>query len=612
MDINLNILLSFTIILLVSLFEINAADSCENPCHDNHLKGECKGIYDDDKQLAQHYASIFFGNNEKDFLRNLSGINIIIWHRNIDYKLTNKSEWNKNSQKFRVWALEIWEKMEDEFDKHYCYFFDKDVNIENLKSISKKVPKLFENIFDIITGLNNKASIKINKDVEGSTFKENFKNKLRSLNDDLYKKMDEENDIEYNVERISEARYSIFVQLLQNGDLDSNFVTQFFEESTFNNQQLYSRIEETFGSKYSQEIAIRIVEQSQAKLNLELEGKSDSKKEAINEVEEIMNEMGIIDNDKKDISSSRNSNKRSRKNLSKKQKKHVEANKVNIVENTKQYLESDVEDNTNNNQSLNNEISESFHADKNFNEDNVENDEDNEGWVLNKKDEIKLRKEGKKKKEEEEKLKRLNKLKGKDIVDKTSFSFNNIKKMNFKEFYDAEMKKKNILNNESIIDNKIKINDDLEKIENSKQIKDKKLFVNPEISFKEILDKKDSRNELTGNNKLKEENKEGKCEKEDKFKSAEEDDKALVSSNKIVNSSNISPFTPINYLEEDALNERFMRFISSNEDPRKIIPSLDLGVIVYELNKHFKHFQKIRMKNNCHDKNVNLTFGEFQ
>jgi len=65
--------------------------------------------------------------------------------------------------------------MEDEFDKHYCYFFDKNVNIENLKSISKKVPKLFENIFDIITGLNNKASIKINKDVEGSTFKENFK-----------------------------------------------------------------------------------------------------------------------------------------------------------------------------------------------------------------------------------------------------------------------------------------------------------------------------------------------------------------------------------------------------------------------------------------------------
>ena len=52
---------------------------------------------------------------------------------------------------------------------------------------------------------------------------------MRSLNDDLYKKMDEENDIEYNVERISEARYSIFVQLLQNGDLDSNFVTQFFE-----------------------------------------------------------------------------------------------------------------------------------------------------------------------------------------------------------------------------------------------------------------------------------------------------------------------------------------------------------------------------------------------
>jgi len=52
---------------------------------------------------------------------------------------------------------------------------------------------------------------------------------LRSLNDDLYKKMNEENDIESKVNRLFEARYSIFVQLLQNGDLDSNFVTQFFE-----------------------------------------------------------------------------------------------------------------------------------------------------------------------------------------------------------------------------------------------------------------------------------------------------------------------------------------------------------------------------------------------
>uniref|UniRef100_A0A915P336 Uncharacterized protein n=1 Tax=Meloidogyne floridensis TaxID=298350 RepID=A0A915P336_9BILA len=282
----------------ISLFEIDAADPCENPCHDNHLKEECKGLYDDDKQLAQHYSNIFFGENEKYFLRNLSGINIIIWHRNIDYKLTNKSEWNKNSQKFR--------------------------------------------------------------------------NKLRSLNDDLYKKMDEENDIESKVNRLFEARYSIFVQLLQNGDLD---------KTTFNNQQLYSRIEETYGSKYSQEIAIRIVEQSQAKLNLELDGKSDSKKEEINEVEEILNEMGITDNDRKDITSSTNSNKQSKKNRKKNQnKKHVEATKVNIVKNTKQYLESDVEDNTKNNQSLNNEISESFQMDKNFNEDNVENDEDNEGW----------------------------------------------------------------------------------------------------------------------------------------------------------------------------------------------------------------------------------------
>jgi len=398
------------------------------------------------------------------------------------------------------------------------------------------------------------------------------------------------------------------------------------KESTFNNQQLYSRIEETFGSEYSQEIAIRIVEQSQAKLNLELEGKSDSKKgykfykilslknflEEINDVQEILNEMGIIDNDRKDISSSRNSNKQSKKNRKKNQnKKHVEATKVHVVENTKQYFESDIDDNTKNNQSLNNEISESFQANKNFNEDNVENDEDNEGWVLNKKDEMKLRKEEKKRKEEEERLKRINKLKGKDIMDKT-YSFNNIKKMNYKEYYDAEMKKKNILTSESIIDNKIKINEDLEKINNSKQINDRKLFVNPAISFKAILDKKDSRNELNGNSKLKEENKEVKCEKEDKFRSAEKDDRALVPSNKIVNSSKFSPFTPINYLEEDALNEKYMRFILSNEDPRKIIPSLDLGVIVDELNKRFKHFQKIRMKNNCQDKNVNLTFGKFQ
>ncbi|CAK5110282.1 unnamed protein product [Meloidogyne enterolobii] len=323
--------------------------------------------------------------------------------------------------------------------------------------------------------------------------------------------------------------------------------------------------------------------------------------------------MGIIDNDKKDISSSTNSKKRSKKNRKKNQnKKHVDKNKVNNGKNTAQYLESDVEDKTKNNQSLNNKIGESFQADRNFNEDNVENDEDNEGWVLNKKDEMKQKREEKKKMEEEEKLKWLNKLKGKDIADKISFSFNNIKKMNYKEYYDAEKKKKNNLNNESMIENKIKITEDLEKIDNSKEIKDRKLFVNPAISFKSILDKKDSRNVLCENSKLKEGNEEDKCEKEDKSKNDEKKDKALVSSNKIANSSKFSPFTPINYLEEDALNERYMRFISSNEDPRKIIPSLDLGVIVYELNKRFKHLQKIRMKNNFRDKNVNLTFGEFQ
>ncbi|CAK5104886.1 unnamed protein product [Meloidogyne enterolobii] len=290
--------------------------------------------------------------------------------------------------------------------------------------------------------------------------------------------------------------------------------------------------------------------------------------------------MGIIDNDKKDISSSTNSKKRSKKNRKKNQnKKHVDKNKVNNGKNTAQYLESDVEDKTKNNQSLNNKIGESFQADRNFNEDNVENVEDNEGWVLNKKDEMKQRKEEKKRKmEEEERLERLNKLKGKDIADKISFSFNNIKKMNYKEYYDAEMKKNN-LNNESIIENKIKINEDLEKIDNSKEIKDRKLFVNPAISFKSILDKKDSRNVLSENSKLKEGNEESKCEKEDKFKNDEKEDKALVSSNKIVNSSKFSPFTPIKYLEEDALNERYMRFISNNEDPRKIIPSLDIGVI---------------------------------
>ncbi|CAK5080070.1 unnamed protein product [Meloidogyne enterolobii] len=328
-----------------------------------------------------------------------------------------------------------------------------------------------------------------------------------------------------------------------------------------------------------------------------------------------MNEMGIIDNDKNSISklSISTANKRSKKQKKKqnKNKKRMESTSGNKIEKTRQNI-ADEDYNNDKNVQLNNEICENSEFYKNFNEDNVENDEDNEGWVLNKNDEKKLRKEERKKMEEEEKLKRNKKLKGKDIVDKTSFSFNNIKKMNYKEYYDAEMKKKNILNNESIINNKIKINEDLEKIDNSKEIKDEKLFVNPAISFKAILDKKDSRNELSEINELKEENEESKCEMEDKVKNAEKDDKTLVSSNKIANSSKFSPFTPINYLEKDALDERYMRFISSNEDHRKLIPSLDLGVIVNELNKRFKHFQKIRMKNNCQDNNVNLTFGEFQ
>ncbi|CAK5076036.1 unnamed protein product [Meloidogyne enterolobii] len=324
-----------------------------------------------------------------------------------------------------------------------------------------------------------------------------------------------------------------------------------------------------------------------------------------------MNEMGISDNDNKlYISTTNKKSKKRKKKKQNKNKKRVESASANKIEKTRQNLEDEDYDNDKN-VHINNEISENSEFYKNLDEDNVENDGHSGGWVLNKNDEKKLRREEKKKIEEEEKLKRLNKLKGKDIVDKTSFSFNNNKKMNYKEYYDAEMKEKSILNKESIIGNKIKINEDLEKISNSKQIEDKKLFVNPAISFKAILDKKDSRNELSENSKLKEGNEESKSEKEDKFKDAEKDDKALVSSNKIVNSSKFSPFTPINYLEEDVLDERYMRFISSNEDPRRLIPSLDIGVIVYEINKRFKHLQKIRMTNNCQDKNVNLTFGEF-
>ncbi|KAL7080779.1 hypothetical protein ACQ4LE_000103, partial [Meloidogyne hapla] len=372
---------------------------------------------------------------------------------------------------------------------------------------------------------------------------------------------------------------------------------------------------------------------------IESESQKDNKKDDLKEVEE--NELNLSGSDKKvkeNNSYSGNKNKRIKKQQKKKQnrnKKKMTSSNENAVENINQNLNSNEEslENNKNCQSLNNEIIENLNMEEKVNDDNNENNEDDEGWVLNKKDEMKKRREEQKRREEEEKLKRINKSKEKDEIDTKSLdSLNNNSKMDYNKYYINEMKRKNVLNNENIIEKKKEIIDDSEKTGKLDEIKDKELVKSPKISFKAILVKKDLRNEVIEDSKesiikgkeIKEsadmdlKNKkedERKVGENEEFKNVKKEDKILVQSEQFsdkINRSSIDPFNPIKYLEEDALADRYKKFISANGDPRKIFQALDIGVVVNELNKRFKHFEKISKTNICKNNIDNLLIGEVQ
>uniref|UniRef100_A0A1I8B845 Uncharacterized protein n=1 Tax=Meloidogyne hapla TaxID=6305 RepID=A0A1I8B845_MELHA len=154
----------------MSLTEINVNDPCE--CVDNHLKPECRGMYDDNKQLAKHFTNVFFALNEKEFIRNYLAIAIIIWHRKTKYVLKDNKARNKSTQKFRIWALETWGFMQNELDKPYCKVFDIEGSSEYLEFIDSNFPRFFYLFSDSIKGIGTNEFANRNKNINRSSFKE--------------------------------------------------------------------------------------------------------------------------------------------------------------------------------------------------------------------------------------------------------------------------------------------------------------------------------------------------------------------------------------------------------------------------------------------------------
>uniref|UniRef100_A0A1I8B8V5 Uncharacterized protein n=1 Tax=Meloidogyne hapla TaxID=6305 RepID=A0A1I8B8V5_MELHA len=161
------------LLLLQFLTEINANDPCDEPCIDHHLKPECRGMYDDNKQYAQHYTNVFFAPNEKEFIRNNLAISIIMWHRTIDNVLTDKSSinWINSARKFMILTHDLWETMQHEFDTLYCQIFDSKVSLEHLELLNSNFVYFFVSINDSIKGLNRKEFVKVCKK-KGDSFKD--------------------------------------------------------------------------------------------------------------------------------------------------------------------------------------------------------------------------------------------------------------------------------------------------------------------------------------------------------------------------------------------------------------------------------------------------------
>ncbi|KAF7629180.1 hypothetical protein Mgra_00009289 [Meloidogyne graminicola] len=153
------------IILFYFLFlikNIKTNKQCEEPCIDMDLKPECKGIYKDNKQLAFHFFNNFYAKNEIDSLRHYIAIEIIIWHKHMDEILNNVRDWyiNAITIKLRKWTVDIWNKWQNQFDKPYCFLFNKYSTLSALKVIRRNTPGFIIRMFSSIEELQKKDKTK--------------------------------------------------------------------------------------------------------------------------------------------------------------------------------------------------------------------------------------------------------------------------------------------------------------------------------------------------------------------------------------------------------------------------------------------------------------------
>ncbi|CAK5079967.1 unnamed protein product [Meloidogyne enterolobii] len=139
----------------------------------------------------------------------------------------------------------------------------------------------------------------------------------------------------------------------------------------------------------------------------------------------------------------------------------------------------------------------------------------------------------------------------------------------------------------------------------------------------EITQTNDNEVEISANeNHEDEEQKANMIDKKEEniLKKGEREDNELVPVNEVISKENhkdfksfskFTPFHPKMFLEEKLLFEAYEKFIGGKGDPKKIIPALEIGVIIDEIKKRFDYIKRFKQNNiekviNC-EENKNST-----
>ncbi|CAK5080079.1 unnamed protein product [Meloidogyne enterolobii] len=111
------------------------------------------------------------------------------------------------------------------------------------------------------------------------------------------------------------------------------------------------------------------------------------------------------------------------------------------------------------------------------------------------------------------------------------------------------------------------------------------------------------------------------------LKNGEKEDNKLVPINKGISKGNhknfksLSKFTPFHpriFLEEKILIEAYEKFISGRGDPKKIIPALEIGVVIDEIKQRFEYIKKFKQNKidtelDCENANsTGISFGSLE